>query len=217
MVLAYLQSVLLCRDFGLLRHDGHFPRRSSHFWCQAASHLDGRWDLVNVLRIVLWRGGKRCCRVLHRKNGCSNRREYMAAGTFLNEKPFENCLFFWPLPSLVCLRQTFLAWAFYKVFESDVWERLEERRNKVRQEKIVLWKQQLGFAFRFVCLLIYEHMANKIICPNYILGKIQFQLQSGIESHSVWKTLRIFRECFQTLLGKCKLNLYTQSKHELHT
>ena len=154
MVLAYLQSVLLCRDFGLLRHDGHFPRRSSHFWCQAASHLDGRWDLVNVLRIVLRRGGKRCCRVLHRKNGCSNRREYMAlAGTFLNEKPFENCLFFWPLPSLVCLRQTFLAWAFYKVFESDVWERLEERRNKVRQEKIVLRKATTWPCFS-VCLLI---------------------------------------------------------------
>ena len=76
MVFAYLQSVLCSGHYRLLHYDGHFSRPTFFLWCQA-SHLDGHWDLVNVLRIVLWSRGQRCCGILYGKNGCSNRRKYL--------------------------------------------------------------------------------------------------------------------------------------------
>ena len=58
MVLAYLQSVLLCGHSGLLHNDGNIFGPAFLFRCQAP-HLDGRRDFVNVLRIILRRHGKR--------------------------------------------------------------------------------------------------------------------------------------------------------------
>ena len=102
MVFAYLQSVLCSGHYRLLHYDGHFSRPTFFLWCQA-SHLDGHWDLVNVLRIVLWSRGQRCCGILYGKNGCSNRRKYRASQQVWNlfTRFARKLLFFWPLHTTV--------------------------------------------------------------------------------------------------------------------